>query len=152
MAYVELNDILIRGTLRGATGQARFKLTAKQINAINTLNIKSGHVTYSYYFSYSNKEVTAGAAMLSATIAVQDEGAFIEVIASADGASSVKIDGVTRPTRNRRGPNSLITPFVEIVKLAPGSHTISIISGKTGASSRGYILCRYIRRTGSDNV
>lgn len=152
MAYIELNDILIRGTLRGASGKARFKLTANQINAINTLNIKNGQVTYSYHFSYSNKEVTSGSAMLSATISVLDEGAFIEVLASADGASSVKIDGATRPTRNRRGPNSLIMPFVEIVKLAPGTHTISIISGRTGTSKRGYILCRYIRRTGSDNT
>lgn len=151
MAFIELTDVLFRGELRGANGRARFKLTAKALNAVDTLNIAGNQITYSFYFRHSSKAVTAGAASLTGIIDVPDSSAWIEVIAYGDRARSVVVDGVTRPNYNRRSPSLYLMPFTEMIKLNKGTHSISLISDFTGTSASGYIFCRYIRNTGSSN-
>lgn len=152
MAYIEVSDVLFRGELRGATGQARFKLTAEAINAVDTVNIAGNQVTYNFYFRYSGIAVSNGGVMLTGTINVPDNNAWVEVIAYGHGASAVQVNGVTRPNRNRRGPSYELLPFVEVIPLAKGTHTVRLISGFTGTSSKGYIFCRYIRNTGLANT
>jgi len=152
MAYIEVSDVMFRGELRGATGQARFKLTAKAIDAVDTVNIAGNQVTYNFYFRYSSIAVSAGGVMLSGTIDVPDNNAWVEIIAYGHGASAVQVNGVTRPNRNRRGPSFELLPFVEIIPLAKGTHTVRLISSFTGTSANGYIFCRYIRNTGLANT
>lgn len=152
MSFIEVSDAMFRGELRGANGVAKFKLTAEAIDAVDTINVAGGQVTFSYYFSYGSKSVTSGGESLVATIDVPDSSAFIEIISYGHGASSVRVNGVDRLNRNLRSPSFECLPFVEVVELPKGIHTISLISGFTGTSSFGYILCRYIRRTGLDNT
>jgi hypothetical protein len=151
MSYIELGDVVFRGELQGATGQARFKLTGKTINAVDTVHIAGNQVTYSFYFRHFGVGVSPGSEALRGVIDVVDTNVFIEIIAYGEGASNVVVDGVVRPNRNRRAPAYKLLPFVEILPMAPGRHTIQLFSAKSGVSSEGYIMCRYIRRTGSNN-
>lgn len=151
MAYIELSHVLFRGQLVGVTGQARFKLTANAINAVDTVNIAGNEVTFSFYFRTGSKSVAAGNAIVSGSINVPDNAAYVEVVCYAHRGATVYVDGVARPNRNRRGPGSKLLPFVEILPLTKGVHSISVIAGSTGTSADGYIFCRYIRRTGLDN-
>lgn len=152
MAFIEMSDILVRGELRGAIGKAKFKMTSKAINAVDTLHIAGNQVTYTFYFTYPSKSVTSGGVSLTGTFNVPDQNAWVEIIAYGHGAASIKIDGTTQPNRNKREPSSKIMPFITVVPLAKGNHSIQIVSGITGTSSGGWIFCRYIRRTGSDNL
>ncbi len=152
MAYIELSDVLFRGELRGATGTARFKLTANAVNAVDTLHIAGNQVTYSTYLRWWGGPITNGSTMFSHVVSIPDDDTFVEVIAYANNASYVTVDGVRRQNRNRRGPNLRSLPYVEIIPLTKGTHTITLISGVTRSSTDGYILCRYIRRTGSSNL
>lgn len=151
MSYIELGNVMFRGELRGATGQAKFKLLAQAIDAVDTVNIAGNQVTYSTYASYTSKSTSVGAQLLNVSINVPDTNTYVEFIAYGSGASSVRIDGVGRPNRNRRGPGYKLLPFVEILPMAAGNHTVQLISGINGTSTDGYIFCRYIRRTGTDN-
>lgn len=147
MAYIELSDTMFRGTLKGARGKARFKLTAKAINAIDTVNINYNMVTYDYNIKYSTPSQSAGSVLVTAGINVPDEEAWVEIIAYGAGAGSVRVNGNTMPNRNLRGPGQKLLPFVSMVKLPKGKHTVQLISAASGASS-GFIMCRYIRKTG----
>lgn len=147
-----MTDVLFRGELRGASGTAKFKLTANAINAVDTVNIAGNQVTYNFFFRYSSIAVTAGAYSLQATISVPDDAAWVEIICYGEGASGIYVDGVLRPNRNRRGPSYALLPFIEVIALAKGTHTVKMMSGVTGTSAEGYIFCRYIRRTGADNL
>jgi hypothetical protein len=152
MSYIEVSNVMFRGQLRGATGQARFKLTAKAVNAVDTINIAGNQVTYNFFFRYSSIAVAQGGVMLSGNINVPDNNAWIEIIAFGHGASALQVNGATRPNRNRRGPSFELLPFVEIIPLAKGVHNVRLISGFTGTSVKGYIFCRYIRNTGLANT
>lgn len=152
MAYIELSDVLFRGELRGARGRAKFKLTADSIDAVDTINIAGNQITYSFYFRYSGVAAAAGYPLLTGIIDVPDNEAWIEIIAYGYGASYVTVDGGGRVNRNGRSPGYELLPFVEVVPLKKGTHTVSLISGFNGTSPSGFIFCRYIRNTGRDNL
>lgn len=152
MAFIELSDILFRGQLRGATGQARFKLTTKALNAVDTLNIAGNQVTYSTYIRWYGGAITNGWGMFTHWFDVPDGGAYVEIVAYAQNAGTVSVDGAIRPNRNRRGPGFKCLPFVEILPLSPGQHFVQMIAALSGSSSGGFVLCRYIRPTGSSNT
>ena len=151
MAFIELNDVLFRGELRGATGRARFKLTSKNINAIDTVNIAGNQVTYSTYSRWWGGAITNGYGMFTHWIDIPDDNVFVEIIAFAQFAGKVSVDGSIRPNRNKRGPGMRCLPYVEILPLSKGAHYVQLISAASGSSTGGYIFCRYIRRTGRDN-
>lgn len=147
MAYFELDSVLFRGELKGATGVAQFRLTSKAINAVDTVNIGNDQVTYNKYINFNIGWVGSGAVIQTLNLNVPDATAWVEVTAYASRASTVRIDGSNQINRNRRSPNTKLLPFVALVKLNRGSHTVQLISGSAG-STEGYIIARYIRETG----
>lgn len=147
MSYVELDNVMFRGTLKGATGKAKFKLTAQAINAVDSVNINYDQVTYNKLFTYERASQSSGSTLVTASLQIPDAQAWVEIIAYGDRAAYVTIDGARRLNRNRRGPGSKFLPYVEMVSLTKGTHTVRLVSGSSGYS-KGLILCRYIRKTG----
>lgn len=147
MSYVELDNVMFRGTLKGATGKAKFKLTAQAIDAVDSVNINYDQVTYNKLFTYERANQTSGSTLVTAILQIPDDEAWVEIIAYGDRASYVSVNGVGRLNRNRRGPENKYLPYVEMVSLTKGTHTVRLVSGSSGYS-KGLILCRYIRKTG----
>lgn len=147
MSFVELSNVMFRGELKGANGEARFKLTADAVNAVDTLNINFNQVTYNKVITYSRASQSAGSTLALLELDVPDTAAWIEIVAYGSRAGNVLVDGVIKPNRNRRAPDQRLLPFVELVSLSKGLHTVSMRSSSSGSSS-GVLLCRYIRNTG----
>jgi len=152
LAFIELNDVLFRGELRGARGTARFKLTARALNAVDTLNIAGNQVTYSTYQRWYGGPITYGVRMFGYYVEVPDTNVFVEIVAYGHNAANVAVNGVIRPNRNRRSPGYPCLPFVDVLHLPKGGHYIEMTAAISGYSNGGYILCRYIRRTGASNL
>ncbi|QOC57885.1 hypothetical protein phiK7B1_030 [Pseudomonas phage phiK7B1] len=145
--YAEFGNAFFRGRLKGATGEARFKLTADVINAVNTVNIKGAAVTYNFYHKYVGVQSTTP---LSVIVDVWDEGVFLEFLVYGQGCTSVIIDGVTRPRYNGKGVNHSCLPHNEVIQLAKGQHTVTLTHPGNSVSADGFIFVKYIRPTGSD--
>lgn len=150
-SYAEFGNAFFRGQLKGATGEARFKLTADAVNAVNTVNIAGNQLTYNFGFRYADRQVANGQSLISAVIDVIDTEVYIEFMAYGRNAKGILIDGSSRPVRGVNRFTSRMMPYGEIMYMAPGQHTVSLI-GNGGYSAEGWIFCRYIRRTGSENV
>lgn len=148
MSYIEIGSCAFRGELRGATGYFRGKLTAQAVNAVDTVNIAGGQITYATLVSYSNIAVSAGGVSLVANINVPDASAFIEIQAFGHGALNVYVDGVLRSPTSMGKPGNRLVPFSELILLSGGAHQIYMTSGINGVSAMGYIHVQYIRRTG----
>ena len=148
MAYIELGNVMFRGNLRAATGEARFRLTANAINAVDTVNIGNDQVTYNKQITFNIGYVSAGHVIASLPIYIPDSSAWMEITAYASRGSIVSVDGHAQINRNRRGPSTELLPFTTVIPLNIGYHIIHIISGSSG-STNGYILARYIRTTGA---
>lgn len=148
MAFIELGNTMFRGTLKGATGEARFKLTADAINAVDTVNIGSNQVTYSKHIEFNSKSTKAGSVVALLSISIPDNVAWVEIVSHCTRASTFSINGSALPTRNRRLPNSRLFPAVNLIKLTKGTHTFRVIANSTGQCN-GYAICRYIRITGA---
>lgn len=144
MAYFEIGDVLFRGQLNGATGVAKFKLTANAINAVDTVNIGNDQVTYSKYIRYTT---TTGSIVGQLPIDIPDEYGWVEIVACGTNTSAVTINGNDQINRNRRRTVDFLMPAVVLVKLDNGPHTIGLRRSNAGTST-GYVLCRYIRGTG----
>ena len=147
MSSIELTNVLFRGRREGATGQAKFKLTAKSIDAVDTLNLKNGHVTYSYLYSYTNLATTS----FTVNLPIQDSNVYCEIIAYGEGMTNVYVNGNNQLLRMGRHPSHRPCPFCTIVGFGPGTHTVAL-ARSTADSASGFIFARYIRRTGSDNL
>lgn len=149
MSYVELGNTAFRGELRGATGFFKGTLTAQAVNAVDTVNIAAGQITYSTLASYYNQPTSNGATVLSTVINVPDALAFVELQVFGHGAVAVYVDGVQRLPTSMGRPGNRLVPFSEMILLAGGQHTIQLISGINGVSVHGYIHVQYIRSTGA---
>lgn len=148
MAFIELGNTMFRGTLRGATGVARFKLTADAINAVDTVNIGSDQVTYSKHIEFNSTSTSVGSTIAVLPINIPDDVAWVEIISHCTRSSTVSINGSALPIRNKRSPDSRIFPAVNLIKLTKGTHTFRVIANSTG-QCEGYVICRYIRITGA---
>ena len=148
MAYFELDSVLFRGELKGATGVAKFRLTSKAINAVDTVNIGNDQVTYNKHINFNVSNVSAGQVIATLPIDIPDSNAWMEINAYASRGSTVSVDGQAQLNRNRRGPSTELLPFITVIPLNKGAHTIRIIAGSAG-STKGYIVARYIRTTGA---
>ena len=148
MAFIELGNTMFRGTLRGATGVARFKLTADAINAVDTVNIGSDQVTYSKHIVFGGISKSVGSTIALLNINIPDDVAWVEVISHCTRTSTVSINGSALPTRNKRFPDSRLFPAVNLIKLTKGTHTFRILANSIG-QCEGYAICRYIRITGA---
>lgn len=149
MSYIELGSVAFRGELRGATGYLRGTLTADAVNAVDTINIATGQITYNTVVSYNNLAVVNNGTMLVANIVLPDASCFIEVQAYCHGGEMVVVDGGERnPTSTGHVATELV-PFSELILLPGGSHQIYVRSGFTGISAFGYIHVQYIRNTGA---
>jgi hypothetical protein len=149
--YAEFGNAFFRGRLKGATGEARFKLTADVINAVNTVNIKGAAVTYNFYQKYQNP---VGSPLTTTPftqiVDVWDDGVFLEFIVFGQGCSGVFVDGVRRPAYNGKRVNHPCLPHNEIIQLAKGPHTVQLVHPGNSVSTDGFIFVKYIRPTGSD--
>ena len=148
MAYFELDSVLFRGELKGATGVAKFRLSSKAINAVDTVNIGNDQVTYNKHINFNVGHVSAGQVIATLPIDIPDSNAWMEIIAYASRGSTVSVDGQAQLNRNRRGPSTELLPFITVIPLNKGTHTIRIIAGSAG-STKGFIVARYIRTTGA---
>lgn len=165
--YAEFGNAFFRGRLKGAKGEARFKLTARAINAVDTVNIRGLAVTWNFYKTYTGFSAPGGQSgytYVTLQVDVLDEvilgGVYIELICFAqqpdsedsfsDYEPTIYVDGVPRPSYAARNARSRIYPFNEVVHMTKGSHTVSIV-GRSPTSADGYIFCRYIRPTGNQN-
>lgn len=148
MAFIELGNTMFRGTLRGATGVARFKLTADAINAVDTVNIGSDQVTYSKHIVFDGYSGSVGSIIAVLLIDIPDDVAWVEIISHCTKSSTFSINGSALPIRNRRFPDSRLFPAVNLIKLTKGTHTFRVIANSTG-QCEGYAICRYIRITGA---
>lgn len=146
-SYAEFGNAFFRGKLNGATGVARFKLTAQALYAVDTINIGPHQITYSFFFRYAS---AGPGTYISALIDVPDNDVHVEFVAYGAGAIAFYVDGVARPNYARKGCHRSLLPHIEVIPLSPGQHTVALAG--PGASSDGYIFCRYIRRTGGDNI
>lgn len=148
MAFIELGNTMFRGTLRGATGVARFKLTVDAINAVDTVNIGNDQVTYSKHIVFNTYSGGVGSIIAVLPINIPDDVAWVEVISHCTRSSTFSINGSALPIRNRRHPDSKIFPAVNLIKLTKGTHQFRVVSNSIG-QCEGYVLCRYIRITGA---
>lgn len=148
MAFIELGNTMFRGTLKGATGVARFKLTADAINAVDTVNIGSDQVTYSKHIEFNSTSTSVGSTIAILPINIPDDVAWVEIISHCTRSSTFSINGSALPIRNRRSPNSRLLPAVNLIKLTKGTHTFRVLSNSIG-QCEGYAICRYIRITGA---
>lgn len=147
--YAEFGNAFFRGRLKGASGEARFKLVADTINAVSTVNIAKQAVTFSFYAKYVN---VVGTTYCTLPIDVPDDGEiWLEFICYGENATQFYFDGVLRGTFNQRRLNSKTNPYNELIRVTKGAHT-AILKGTVGSSSEGYIFCRYIRKTGSEAI
>lgn len=168
--YAEFGNAFFRGRLKGATGTARFKLTAGSVNAVDTINIAGRAVTYDWITIFGQSTAQSGEVLYETVIDVIDDGVYIEFLCYSDtkaimqdGSQSVLaycrqvwIDDVQEPVFMGRDPAFKACPFNTVKPLARGQHKIQIRAYAyspqvdTSTSKEGYIFCRYIRRTGSD--
>ena len=143
--YAEFGNAFFRGRLKGATGEARFKLTAGTINAVNTVNIRKGAVTYNFYQTYAGIKSSVP---LSMPIEVFEDDVYLEFIAYGEGCTSLVVDGVTRPRYNGKGLNHPCLPHNEVLPMTKGMHTVYLTHPGNVPSADGFIFVRYIRPTG----
>lgn len=148
MAYLELGNVMFRGDLKAATGEAKFRLTANAINAVDTVNIGNDQVTYNKHIIFNVGYVSAGQVIATLPIDIPDSDVWMEIIAYASLGSIVSVDGQAQLNRNRRGPSTELLPFITVIPLDIGDHNIRIIAESEG-STEGYIVARYIRTTGA---
>lgn len=145
--YAEFGNAFFRGRLKGATGEARFKLVADTINAVSTVNIAKQAVTFSFYRQYANALSTTYCELV---IDVPDDGEiWLEFICYGANATQFFFDGGIRGTFNQRRLASKTNPYNELIKVTKGQH-IAVLKGSAGSSLEGYIFCRYIRKTGDE--
>lgn len=147
MAFIELGNTMFRGTLRGATGIARFKLTADAINAVDTVNIGGNVVTYSKHIVFSGESKNVGGTIALLPLDIPDDIAWVEIVSHCTRATTISMDGAALPVRNRRSMDSRLFPAVNLIKLPKGTHTVMVVANSVG-QYEGYVICRYIRITG----
>ncbi|OQX35583.1 MAG: hypothetical protein B0D91_10560 [Oceanospirillales bacterium LUC14_002_19_P2] len=152
MSYVELGDVLFRGELVGANGEARFKLTADAIDAVDTINIQHGQVSYILYSYQASKYVNSGGVINQIVCPVTDSDVVIQVDAYGHLAGQLRFNGGNRPMRLSSHVNKPLFSYSELFQVNPGTHTVQIVSGSAGTSTKSWILVKYLRLTGSDNV
>lgn len=144
--YAEFGNAFFRGRLKGAKGEARFRLFADTINAVNTVNIRGGAVTYNFYQRYAAIQSTVP---LSMNLQVFEEGVFLEFIAYGHGCTGLVVDGVLRPKYNGKTLNHPCLPHNEVIgPLSVGVHNAYLVHPGNSVSADGFIFVRYIRPTG----
>jgi len=168
--YAEFGNAFFRGRLKGAYGEARFKLTAGSVNAVDTINIADKAVTYDWITTFGPAQGGDGAVLYETVIDVPDVGVWIEFLIYSDTISqtligtftpmphvrTIWIDGVLQPHFSGRDAGFKACPYNIVLPMSQGQHTIQVRarynpnnSLDSSYSKEGYIFCRYIRATGS---
>lgn len=146
MSYLELGGTMFRGELKAATGNVKFHLSAGSINAVDTINIVNGAVSYSQFFTFS-KTSTANSEVFSVNANIKDNDSYLEVIAYCSHLEYIYVSGVMQNKHNAYY-NRKIIPVIVVVPLNKGIHKIQMTSLYNGHVD-GYLNLRYVRRTGS---
>lgn len=156
--YAEFGNAFFRGRLKGAKGEARFKMQADIVSAVDTINIAGQAVTYTVTSRYGPgsgvgaQTANSGGVLFSTAVNIVDENVWIEFIAYGAGAQYFYVDGGRRPLYSGRRPGDRCIPHNEVIEMAPGVHTMFLYAPPGTVSGDGFIICRYIRPTGSDQL
>ena len=151
MAYFEVGNTLFRGTLAGAYGSFDLDVAADTADVIDTLNIQHGAVTSQVMATINNRWISSGGWAISAALNVVDSVAAVEVIAYCNRGAETYFGNYRLVPRSGYAVNKMLLPLRQLFVVNRGVYTAKIIAGSTGAAS-GYLLCRYIRETGSNNA
>ena len=145
MSFLELGATMFRGELKAATGVVKFHLSAAAIDAVDTLNIAGGSVSYSQFFTFS-LPATSGQVFGRYNANIQDDEAFLEVVVYSNRLANVYVSGVLQ-NRHNANRNLSIFPVIVVVPLPRGIHEVALTANSSGTAN-GWINLRYIRRTG----
>ena len=109
-------------------------------------------MTIQYTTHYFQKTVTANTDILSLVVNVPDPVAYLEMLFYSDKGAQGYFDNQAIVSRS----GTLISQngfcLRDILRTTQGQHTLRITAASSGLSSHGFIVCRYIRDTGSNNV
>ena len=144
MSFIELGNVMFRGELKAATGKVRFSLSASAVNAVDSINIVNGSVSYSQFFSFS-RNAQSGKTFFSVNANIQDQQSFLEVVVYSNALKDVLVSNV-KQNRHNANRNLMIFPVIVVVPLAKGTHPVSLTANGTGTAS-GWLNLRYIRST-----
>ena len=145
MSYIELGNTMFRGTLSAATGEVQFDLEAGAIDAVDTINIAHGAVSYSQYFDFT-REAVKDQVFFSVNANIKDGEAFLEVTTFSNMLGRVYVGGVEQ-NRHNAIANVDALPVVVVVPLSLGVHPVELSASASGTAS-GWLNLRYIRYTG----
>lgn len=149
MGYAEFSHALFRGELAGATGTADFKLTADAVDVVDTINIKNGSVAYQMAFRFAGNSSTNGGVIFQAAIPVHDKSVILEVSGYSNRAAHIAINGRVQ-SRFNANANIPFIPLITSDAVPVGTTTVQIIGNSPGLAS-GWLIVRYIRKTGGEN-
>ena len=144
-AYTEFASTMFRGTLSAATGTVKFVLSAAAINAVNTINIANGSVTYSQFYSFS-ANVTHNHTLFTASGFVHDSLAMLELMTYSNRLGGIYVNG---QGQNRHNAVRNVEPFpvIVVIPMSRGHYNVRLTANSSG-HARGWLKMRYIRRTG----
>lgn len=156
-ALWEMRNAIFRGELSGAGGTARFQLTAGAVDAVDAVNIANLAVTFEYVVGYWEVVPTL-TAFAPLSVVVPDDGVLLEILAPNHNIGyewELWVDGVVQTKHNQRGSTSwycsppiwyVYVPTARTVVLTLANHSL------TSQGHYGFLIARYIRLTGTDNL
>ena len=156
-ALWEMRNAIFRGELSGAGGTARFQLTADAVNAVDAVNINDLAVSFQYVVGFW-ETVPASTVWGTLVVPVPDNNVLLEVVVPTHNTGSewdVYANGVLQTRYNTRGGYSYFpSPGLWYIQV-PWATTITIQLWNKSASAQdhfGFVVARYMRLTGSDNI
>lgn len=152
MSFIETQNVLIRGTMVGCTGDFKLNVMADAADVVDAINVVYGAVTIQYTTHYFQKSVTANTDILRLVINVPDPFAYLEMLFYADRGAQGYFDNQTIVSRSGTLIDQNGFCLRDILRAGKGQHTLRITAASSGLSNHGFIVCRYIRDTGSSNV
>ncbi|MCW7556481.1 hypothetical protein NX722_28365 [Endozoicomonas gorgoniicola] len=128
MSYVEFSNVMFRGKLAAATGEAQFKVIGDKFRA-ETFNIEHGAVSYSQYIEAIPVSKTYGSVLLDYRFNIRRDS-YVEFIASTvGGCIYLVVDGVRLPDFvNWSMGNGCFSPLVLTRFLSAGDHRVQVIA------------------------
>lgn len=153
MSLFEAQNAMIRGTMIGCTGDFKMNVLADAADVADSVNIVLGAVTIQYSSHYFNKWVNgANEVLLTLDVNVPDTTAFVEVLFYGERGGECYFDNSRVISRSGNISSSLGFCLRDIYRANRGIHHLKILSSDYGYSRHGFIVCRYIRDTGSLNA
>lgn len=156
-SFLEIQDVIFRGTLAGAHGVAAFKLTVDAVDAVDSVNIRGDAVVAEYRASFSGS-YAANTVVSWLSVVVPDRYSFVECLiidTGRQGGWGLRWAGVELQTYTGVNPQFEHVPrFVAARGLATptssgGVFSAEALNGGAHQVRSGYFVVRVVRNTGS---